>query len=143
MSLEENKAIARKMTDALNKQDLSLLDEAIGSNYYNHSYELNGLEAYKQFCEMFLSAFGDYSATDEHIIAEGDKVVVVGTATGIHKGEYRGIPATGKQIQYHYTNVHRIVDGKIVEEWDVTDALSLYQVLGIIDYKGFPGESSS
>ena len=143
MSLEENKAIARKLTDALNKQDLSLVDEALGTDYYNHSYELKGPEAYKQFCEMFLSAFGDYCANDEHIISEGDKVVVVGTATGTHNGEYRGIPATGKQIQYKYTNVLRIADGKIVEEWDVTDAMSLYQVLGIIDYKGFPGETST
>ena len=53
MSLEENKAIARKLTDALNKQDLSLLDEALGADYYNHSYELKGPEAYKQFCSIY------------------------------------------------------------------------------------------
>ena len=141
MSLEENKNIARKLTEALNNQDLSLIDEALGANYYNHSYELKGPEAFKQFCEMFLSAFPDYHADDEHIVAEGDKVVVVGTGTGTHKNEFRGIPATGKQIQYKYANVHRFVDSKIVEEWDVMDTMSLYQVLGVIDYRGFPGET--
>ena len=140
MSMEENKELARKLTEALNKQDLSLMDEALGADYYNHSYELKGPEAFKQFCEMIFSAFPDYHADNNHVIAEGDKVVVVGTGTGTHKGEFRGIPATGKQIQYKYTNVHRIADGKIVEEWDVMDVMSLYQELGVIEYKGFPGE---
>jgi len=37
MSLEENKAVVRKAIEAINKQDLSLLDDLVAPNYFDHT----------------------------------------------------------------------------------------------------------
>jgi len=37
MSLEANKAVVRRAIEALNKQDLSLLDDLVAPNYYDHT----------------------------------------------------------------------------------------------------------
>ena len=140
MSVEENKVIAQRLTEAINNQDLSAVDEILDADYFNHLFQMRGPQAFKQFLEMYYKAFPDLHATDEHIISEGDKVMVQGTATGTHKGEFRGISPTGKKTKYNYVNIYRIAGGKIVEEWDVYDVMNVYQELGVIEYKGFPGE---
>ena len=143
MSIEENKALGRRLTEASNKQDYDAFDEIMGADYHNHNYDLHGPEGYKQFLGMFTQAFPDFHATDEHILAEGDKVMLQGTATGTHKGDFRGIAPTDKKVTFGYVNIFRIADGKIVEEWDVYDVMNAYQELGIIEYKGFPGEQQA
>ena len=46
---------------------------------------------------MLRSAFPDFKATVEDILAEGDKVVVRQTWSGTQKGEWMGVPPTGRQ----------------------------------------------
>jgi C-1 hydroxylase len=48
VSLEENKAIIRKLFEAFNKHDVSLLDELIAPDYFDHRHQLRGLESYKR-----------------------------------------------------------------------------------------------
>ena len=76
--------------------------------------------------------------TIEDIIAEEDKVWVHITETMTHTGEYRGIAPTGKKITFPSVWINRIVDGKVVEGWEVYDLLDFLKQLGVIEYKGFP-----
>ena len=55
-----------------------------------------------------------------------------------HTIESRGIASTGKKITETSVSINRIVDGKIVEQWYVTDDMDFYKQLGVIEYKGFP-----
>jgi len=71
MSLEENKAIIRKMFEAFNKQDLALLDELIAPDYVDYPRQLRSLESYEQHLTMFYRSFPDTDETIEDIIAEG------------------------------------------------------------------------
>ena len=142
MSLEENKAIVRKMFEAFNKQDLALLDELIAPDYVDHPRQLRGLESYKQHLTMFYKSFPDSHETIEDIIAEGDKVCIRVKGTGTHTGEYRGLAPTGKKITWEAVSIWRIVDGKIIEMWAVADELDILKQLGVIEYKGFPDEVS-
>ena len=48
-----------------------------------------------------------------------------------HKGEFQGVPPTGKEASITGTDIYRISDGKIVEQWVEGDMLSLIQQLGI------------
>jgi len=68
----------------------------------------------------------------QDLIAEADKVVDRWTQTMPHSGEFKGIPATGKQVTVTGINIVRIADGKIVELWHREDALGLLQQLGAI-----------
>lgn len=49
------------------------------------------------------------------MIAEGNKVAVHWTFTGTHRGEFQGIPATGKTISWTGIGIYTLMDGKIVE----------------------------
>jgi len=134
MSLEENKAIVRKLIEAFNKHDLSILDELMGFDYFDHRHQLRGLRNYKQLLTMIFNAFPDYHETLEDIIAEGDKVWIRDTVTGTHKGEYRGLAPTGKKIKGEMVAILRIVDGQVVEGWEVSDMLHALKRIGVIEY---------
>jgi len=74
VSLEENKTIIRRLFEAINNQDLPLLDELIAPDYLRHSRQLEGLEDLKRALTTMYSGFPDLHVTVKDIIAEGDKV---------------------------------------------------------------------
>jgi steroid delta-isomerase-like uncharacterized protein len=95
--------------------------------------DLNGLEEAKQYLSLYLSAFPDLSVTVEDVLAEGDQAVTRWTLRGTHQGEVEEFgPPTGKQIELEGITIHRIEDGKIVEEWERYDNLGVLQQLGLV-----------
>lgn len=141
--MEENKAIVRRLYEAVNTQDLSSLEAFIAPNYVDHTRGLHGLDALKQFGTMIFQSFPDFQETMEDIIAEGDKVWVRNTITGTHTGDFRGVPPTGKRFTEASVDIFRLVDGKLVEGWNVTDELDFLQQVGVVEYLGFPDEKGS
>jgi C-1 hydroxylase len=97
MSFEENKAIVRKVTEAENNRDLTVIDELISPTYFNQSNQIRGPEGYRQFLTKLFKAFPNWHETIEDIVAEGDKVWVRFTATGTHVGEWLGLAPTRKK----------------------------------------------
>jgi predicted ester cyclase len=74
--------------------------------------------------------------TIELQVAEWDKVVGYWTMTATHGGELMGIPATGKRVKLTGVSIMRIAGGKIVEEWNEADQMSLMQQLGVVPAPG-------
>ncbi|MBM3134581.1 MAG: ester cyclase [Chloroflexi bacterium] len=144
MSTEENKAIVRRwVEECYNKGNLAVADELIATNYVNHSAPLGqapGREGEKQYATMIRSAYPDFHMAIEDQIAEGDKVVTRYTARGTHKGEFMGIPPTGKEITVTGIHIHRIAGGKVVEGWSEFDQLGALQQLGVVPPLGEGGE---
>ena len=141
MSLEENKAIVSHVTEELwNKNNLAVVDELYAPNFISHGLPevAPDREGYKQFVAMGRTALPDFHTTIEDIIAEGDKVVQRFTARGTHKGEYMGIPPTGKQVTITGIAIDRIVGSKIVENWANMDMLGM-MVLGVVPPAGQAG----
>ncbi len=129
---EENKALARRSWELTDNPDS--LDEVYAPNvvWHNPDQEVQGIEEAKQFVSMFKTAFPDMSATVEDVIAEGDKVVTRVTLRGTHQGESEAFgPPTGRQVEGEGITIQRIEGGKIVEEWNSYDNLSLLQQLGL------------
>jgi steroid delta-isomerase-like uncharacterized protein len=77
-------------------------------------------------------AFPDLHITIEDLIEEGDKVVEKDTVTGTHRGEYNGLPPTGKSVSYTEIFIMRFVNGRIAETWGVVDIFSQLKQLGMI-----------
>jgi len=144
MSLEKNKAIIRKVIEAVNKQNLALLDEVIASDcvYHMNAQQIQGLEVLKQVIEEEIKGFPDLHVTIEDIMAEGDKVCVRIKETLTHTSEFRGLAPTGKKLTDTAVAIFRIVDGKVVEGWGLYDQMDFFKQLGVIEYKGFPDEVS-
>jgi steroid delta-isomerase-like uncharacterized protein len=140
MSVEENKAIARRIgEEAWDQGNVAVLDELLAADFVYHNPG-PGLtpdrEGYKQQVSMNRAAFSDFRFTTEDMIAEGDKVVIRWTWRGTHKGEFMGIPPTGKQVTVTGICIHRIEGGKNVEERHEIDLLGLMQQLGVVPSPG-------
>lgn len=133
MSLEENKEIVRKSIEALNKQDLSILDDLFSPNYIVHTYQIRDLEEFKQYYTRLYEGFSDWHESIEDIIAEKNKVRIRLTFSGTHTGEYRGFAPNGKRHSVVGVNIYHIKDGKIVEAWIVEDTLDSLKQMGIIE----------
>ncbi len=141
MSTEENKAIARRYFEGLDKADLTIADELFSPDHVTYmpgSPPMNG-EGWKQGVSMFSSAFPNLHHTLEDQIAEGEKVATRFTLRGTHQGPFFGIPPTGKQVHVTGITIHRIVNGKIVEQRVEMDMLGIMQQLGVIPA---PGQAS-
>ena len=133
MVAEENQALARRAWEAVDNPDL--IDEVYASDVVWHEpdRDIHGTEEAKQFVTVYKTAFPDLQVTIEDLIAEGDKVVTRVTLRGTHQGEIEEFgPPTGRQMELKGISISRIEGGKIVEEWEVYDNLSVMQQLGLV-----------
>jgi steroid delta-isomerase-like uncharacterized protein len=137
--LEENREIVRGFIESANqvKGDVSkiqpIVDKFISPNHIHHRTDKNAeLEETLQFYEMYFTAFPDLYYVIEDLIAEGDKVVARVTNTATHKGTLMGIPPTGNKLSFTGTDIFRVVDGKITDEWSFVDQFGMMQQLGVI-----------
>jgi steroid delta-isomerase-like uncharacterized protein len=136
MSTEENKKLVLRWKDEIwNKRNVNIIDELYASDYVGHivgaAGPVRGREALKQLLAVYFAAF-DIHITSEFLIAEGDRVAVYDTFRFKHTGTFQGIPPTGKEATITSTDIYRIVNGKIVEQWTEGNLLSLMQQLGVI-----------
>ena len=53
-----------------------------------------------------------------------------------HKGEFMGVPPTGREITLTGISIFRLKDGKIVEHWAVQDGLALMVQIGLFHPPG-------
>jgi predicted ester cyclase len=127
----ENKLIYRRFIDeVLNGGDLSAVPRYSTADFIDHRHpETSGIEGTQKFLASLFAAFPDIRFTVEDMVAESDRVVVRVSIRGTHRGEFMGIAATGKQVQWTGINIGRFVDGKIVELWGESDQLGLMRQL--------------
>jgi steroid delta-isomerase-like uncharacterized protein len=137
MSVEQNKALVRQLVEeVINKGNVGLIDEIIAPDFAEHEVLPPGMpsgrEAPKAMFSMLHSAFPDFHATIEQLVAEGDKVVLHMRWTGTHKGEFMGIPASGNSINLEIIDILGIAGGKFVAHWGVMDSMAMMQQLGAV-----------
>jgi steroid delta-isomerase-like uncharacterized protein len=132
---QDTKAIMRRFYDeVINGRNLDLIDELTTPDFIEHE-EFPGLasgrEGVKQFFSMMRTAFPDFRMNVEDMIAEGDKAVVRATLTGTHRGDFMGIPATGKSISVTVIDIVCFSGGKVAEHWGVSDTAGMMEQLGV------------
>ena len=69
------------------------------------------------------------------VIAEGDRVALVFRIVATHRGEFLGLPETGKRVEFGGTFLLRIADGEIQHERRVYDFSGLLIKLGVLKVK--------
>ncbi|WP_327317299.1 ester cyclase [Streptomyces sp. NBC_01235] len=117
--------------------ELPPLDGLLAEDYHDHDpaneQDTMGMDAMRREVEMWRGGF-DFAFSLEDQIGQGDRVSNRWTWSGTHKGDFMGIPATGKQVTMTGTTVFRCrEDGKIVEGWWQYDRLGLMGQLGALD----------
>jgi steroid delta-isomerase-like uncharacterized protein len=143
-----NKAAVRRFNDAANTGDEELIartiDELVAPDALIRTplpIETTGAELAKEAFARLLRAYPDLHITIEDLVEEEDKVVSRNTVTGTHRGEYMGIPPTGKTVTYNEIFIVRFADGRVAETWGVVDVLSQMRQLGVIP--GAPHDHSN
>ena len=84
-------------------------------------------EDFKRSLVEMLAAFANTSFTIENQIAEGDFVASRYTGRSVHRGTFLGVAPTGEEATYSGMTFHRVVAGKIAEEWGESDFLSVIE----------------
>jgi steroid delta-isomerase-like uncharacterized protein len=134
MSQSHKEVIYRFIDEAINKGNHSVLDELLHPNYIFRSSDqvIKGAQALKGFFAALRNAFPDLHLNIDDLLVEDEKLVSSFTLTGTHEAEFMGIPTTGNSINIHGMVLSRFREGKIIEEWEVLDQLTLLQQLGVV-----------
>jgi steroid delta-isomerase-like uncharacterized protein len=90
---------------------------------------MQGRETWRRGAELMKQAFPDLEAQIEDIFAAKDRVAVRLTFRGTHSGDFLGVPATGRSVEYVSHEFYRVADGLIAEEWICSDMATLMRQL--------------
>jgi steroid delta-isomerase-like uncharacterized protein len=129
------KAIVRNYVEEIYiRHNLDKIPELVSEAYVNHAgfITVEGVDGLREFAAMLAEAVPDWHQVIEDQVVEGDKEVHRYVISGTHKGEFMGIPATGKEVVLTGMTLARVADGKIAEEWTQVDMLGLMQQLGVV-----------
>jgi serine phosphatase RsbU (regulator of sigma subunit)/predicted ester cyclase len=128
MSVDENKALVRRFLEAHAKGDLDTLEEMLAPDFVDHILipgQQPGREGYLRSFTEFHSAYSNTRYVIEKQLGEGDEVVTTFAVSATHdRGEWMGLVPTGKKFEALLVLVHRIVGGKISEEWSQGSGLA-------------------
>src|SRR3712207_4977409 len=128
MSVEENKALVRRFLEAHAKGDLDALEEMLAPDFVDHNLipgQLPGREGYLRAFAEYHTAYSNTRYVIEKQLAEGDEVVTSFAVSATHdRGEWMGLVPTGKEFEALFVLIHRIVGGKIAEEWSQGSGLA-------------------
>jgi len=84
---------------------------------------------------MFRTVFPDWHSELHMLVAEGDIVVELFTASGTHTGgEIMGVAPSGRTVALPGINIFRVRGDRIVERWGRLDDLGFLRQLGVIDH---------
>jgi steroid delta-isomerase-like uncharacterized protein len=136
MSTNDNKTIARRFVETMDRQDWTGVKELLtpATKVKIGGQELD-VPSWIGMGQMFGSAFPDGKHEIEDMAAEGDRVFLRLTWNATHRGDFQGIPASGKKVSTVAFQTVRIEGGRIVEYRGLFDAMALMQQLGAIPSK--------
>ena len=131
---EINKRIVSPFFELLGRHDTERMEQLLVSST-QYSFHPSGMppldwNAHKQLLAAITRAFPDLHHNIKDMVAEGDKVAVRLNVTGTHKGEFQGIPPSGRKLSLDEMAFLTIIDGRITEGWITSDTMNFMQQIG-------------
>ena len=128
--------LARAYIDAVNAADDATPDTVLARTFLSYSRDgVRSRTATKQYYDDLRKSFSDlHFQVHENVgvLVENDLVALRTIVTGVHTGDYAGVPATGKQIQTSVSHFFRLRDDQFVEHWQVMDTYRILVKIGHI-----------
>lgn len=132
----ENKVIVRRfLAEGIERGDPVAFDGLLAPDVVDHAAAPGlpaGGEGWKQNRAIMAAGFPDLRFAIEDLLADGDKVVARMVFTGTHRGDFFGLPATGRTVTISSIHIFRIDNGRIVEHWANSDDLEMLRQLGVV-----------
>jgi len=130
---QANIELVRTAFAAFNEADLDVCTQFLTDDFVINlagmPFQMHGREAWIQNAETMQRAFPGIQARIDDIFSADDRVAVRLTFQGAHKGDFLGIPATGRDVDYTSIELYRVADGKLAEEWISSDTATLMRQL--------------
>lgn len=130
-----NALAARRYDTFWNTGDEALARQALSPQFQDRTLppgRVQGVEGPLQASRVFRQAVPDLHCDVEQMLLAGDRVVAHLHFTGHFTGTFKGVQGKGQTVDFIATDIYRVVDGKIVENWHLEDNLTLLSQLGIV-----------
>jgi steroid delta-isomerase-like uncharacterized protein len=144
MTPEERKGLVRRLIDeSWNRGNLEVCDEVFATHcsFHDPSFPVDGVAGIKEQVRQLRAANPDLHLDVHDVLADGGMTAARWTMGGTARGEFRGLPATGKTFVITGMTIDKWDGDRIVEEWTNYDLLGALQQLGAIPEMA-PGETS-
>jgi predicted ester cyclase len=124
----------RAFYDFWNTGDEALLKEAIAPNFTDHTLPTGrpqGPQGPAFASRRFRAAVPDLKVTVEKMIVAGDYVTVHMNFTGHFTGRFGQTQGKGQPVPFIATDLVKIENGRITDNWHIEDNLTLLQEMGV------------
>ena len=132
----DNAAIVQRFVDeVINQGRYEVCDEIVAEDFLELDPlpgQRQGREGLKEVIAMMRAAFPDIHWVTEESISSGDKVVTRFIWTGTQRGDFVGIPATGRPVTVKGVVIDRLVDGRMTDSRILMDTFGMMMQLGVI-----------
>ena len=133
---ESNKEVIRMfLEEVINQNRMERADDLVVEDFVELDPlpgQRQGREGLKEVFGMMRAAFPDIHWVVEEMLAEGDTVASRFTWTGTHRGEFLGVPATGRSVAVKGVVMDQLADGKMSKSRILMDSLGMMQQLGVV-----------
>ncbi|MFV3304942.1 ester cyclase [Pseudomonas sp. NY15181] len=126
---------ARRYATFWDSGDPALAHQALAESFTDRTLPAGrpqGIEGPLKASAMMKAAFPDLHCRIEQMLVTGDRVVLHLRFSGRFTGPFLGRQGTGQAVDFIATDIYRIADGRITDNWHIEDNLSLLRQLGVV-----------
>ena len=135
MSSQRNIEAQKRIVDAVNTGRLEALYELIDDSVVDHDPAPDQGPGPKGYIEVYSdlqTAFPDLKIEIKHTVADDHCVAIAYKMTGMHRGMYMDVPATGHTIIVRGVQLARFYGGQMVERWGSLDELGILEQMCVV-----------
>lgn len=127
-----NEDVVRRCLTEASSGNLDVFETILASDYVVHPEEAHGAAGLQEMVEGYRAALSGMRVDIEHQFSAGDYVATISTIRGTHDGDLMGAPPTGRDVAFGMITISRCRDGRIAEEWEIADTVSLLSQVGAL-----------
>jgi len=140
---ERSVAVVKRAIQAVNDDTMNQVAASIiAPDFRRHDLaaalpNVFGHGGLNDFLQLIRTALPDFHMEIVEIFGTGDRVTVRWIGSGTNLGEFLGVVATGKRIEWNGITIYWLDDDKLTDSWQLIDVWGIMRQMSVID---FPGE---
>ena len=142
MTREEITAMFKRREEAWDAHDAAALasDHATDATVISPTGGvLEGRDDIQRIYQVWFTAFPDLRFSERDLLIDGDRVALIMTVVGTHAGDFFGLPASGRHVQFACAFVYTLKGNQIVHERRILDFTGVLVQVGVLRAKPAAG----
>lgn len=134
---DENKELVQEYLAAWDDDEPDAITALLAEDFSTTYTDATGtdvqldVDGFEDLVAGYFEAFSEFATEVHEMVAEDNWVMTRITYSGVHDGEFLGVPATGNHVEVEEFFSFRIEDGDITEMHYLGDNLDLLRQLGV------------